>query len=162
MGDLDDRVRWISTQLNMTAVLWNLDTNDWAAGTTPGVTAETVNQKYLDYIQMGKNGTFSTKGNIVLSHEINNMTMDFFLNHYPDIKKAYNHVTDVATCMNISNPYFEKVITFANFEVSTTKNVSSVTGSGVIPGASGSPSSSGSINYPQWTILAAAFFAFVL
>ncbi|RCH83120.1 hypothetical protein CU098_005409 [Rhizopus stolonifer] len=111
---------------------------------------------------MGKNGTFSTKGNIVLSHEINNMTMDFFLNHYPDIKKAYNHVTDVATCMNISNPYFEKVITFANFEVSTTKNVSSVTGSGVIPGASGSPSSSGSINYPQWTILAAAFFAFVL
>ncbi|KAG0738656.1 hypothetical protein G6F59_006647 [Rhizopus arrhizus] len=150
LGDLDDRVRWIATQLNMTAMLWNLDTNDWAAGTTPGITADTVNQKYLDYIQMGRNGTFQSKGNIVLSHEINNMTMDFFMKHYPDIKKSYKHVTDVATCMNISNPYFEKVITFANFEVSTTKNISSVTGSGVVPGASGSPISDASTYIPQW------------
>ncbi|KAG1051396.1 hypothetical protein G6F43_006394 [Rhizopus delemar] len=161
LGDLDDRVRWIATQLNMTAMLWNLDTNDWAAGTTPGITADTVNQKYLDYIQMGRNGTFQSKGNIVLSHEINNMTMDFFMKHYPDIKKSYKHVTDVATCMNISNPYFEKVITFANFDVSTTKNVSSVTGSGVVPGASGSPISGASTYIPQWkvTLLTVTFFA---
>ncbi|CAO3658800.1 unnamed protein product [Rhizopus microsporus] len=141
LGDLDDRVRWIATQLNMTAVLWNLDTFDWAAGTTPGVTADTVNQKYLNYIQMGTNGTFATHGNIVLSHEINNMTMDFFVKHYPDIKKAYKHVTDVATCMNISNPYLEKVITFPSFDASVTKNATPATGSGVVPGASGTPSS---------------------
>ncbi|RCI03213.1 hypothetical protein CU098_004318 [Rhizopus stolonifer] len=65
---------------------------------------------------MGANGTFSQSGNIVLSHEINNMTMDFFIKHYPDIKKSYKHVLDVATCMNITNPYAETSVTFPTFE----------------------------------------------
>ncbi|RCI04621.1 hypothetical protein CU098_012144 [Rhizopus stolonifer] len=144
LGDLDDRVRWIATQLNMTAILWNLDTNDWAAGITPGVTAETVNQKYLDYIQMGINGTFQSKGNIVLSHEINNMTMDFFMNHFPDIKNTYKHVSDVATCMNISRPYVEEVIAFTGFD---SKNVLSVTQSS----STAKPSTNNAILVvPQW------------
>ncbi|KAG1142252.1 hypothetical protein G6F37_000672 [Rhizopus arrhizus] len=115
-GDIDDRVRWIATQLNLTAILWNLDTDDWAAGTTPGITAETVSQNYEDYIKMGSNGTFANSGNIVLTHEINNMTMGFFLDHYEEIKKAYTHVLDVATCMNITNPYVETTVTFPTFE----------------------------------------------
>ncbi|KAG1005673.1 hypothetical protein G6F27_009011 [Rhizopus arrhizus] len=115
-GDIDDRVRWIATQLNLTAILWNLDTDDWAAGTTPGITAETVNQNYEDFIKMGSNGTFANTGNVVLSHEINNMTMSFFMNHYEEIKKAYTHVLDVATCMNITNPYQETTITFPTFD----------------------------------------------
>ncbi|KAL0141346.1 hypothetical protein V8B55DRAFT_1488520 [Mucor lusitanicus] len=146
LGDLDDRVRWIATQLNMTAILWNLDTDDWAAGSTPGITADTVNQRYKDFIQMGANGTFKDSGNIVLSHEINNMTMDFFVNHYPDIKKNYKHVVDVATCMNIAHPYLEQVITFPSFDASTKSNASTATGSGVIPGASSAPSSD---HYPD-------------
>ncbi|KAG1538748.1 hypothetical protein G6F51_009574 [Rhizopus arrhizus] len=132
LGDLDDRVRWIATQLNMTAILWNLDTNDWASGTRPGVTVDTVNQKYLDYIQMGKNGTFQSKGNIVLSHEINNMTMDFFIDHYPDIKQVYKYVNDVATCMNITHPYLESIITFNGFDSSIANDVSSVTSTNLI------------------------------
>lgn len=131
---MDDRVRWIATQLGMTAVLWTLDTFDWAAG-TPGTTVDTVNQKYKDFIAMGTNGTMSTHGNIVLSHEINNMTMEFAMQHYPEIKAAYKHVTDVATCANISHPYFEKSITYPSFEESVTHNASTATGSGVIPGA---------------------------
>ncbi|OBZ83538.1 Chitin deacetylase [Choanephora cucurbitarum] len=134
LGDLDDRVRWIATQLNMTAILWNLDTDDWAAGSN-GITADTVNQKYNDFIKMGSNGTFAQSGNIVLSHEINNMTMDFFVNHYPEIKKNYKHVMDVATCMNIAHPYLEKVVTFPSFDASVTQNASVATGSGVVPGA---------------------------
>ncbi|KAI9016274.1 hypothetical protein CLU79DRAFT_764220 [Phycomyces nitens] len=137
LGDLDDRVRWIATQLNMTAMLWNLDTNDWAAGSIPGVTVDTVNQKYESYIQMGTNGTFATSGNIVLTHEINNMTMDFFVKHYPEIKKAYKHVVDAATCMNITHPYVESTITFPTFDQSVNQNASTATGSGVVPGASG-------------------------
>lgn len=120
----------------MTAILWNLDTDDWAANTLPGITPDTVNQNYENFIKMGSNGTFAGTGNIVLSHEINNMTMDFFIKHYPEIKQNYKHVLDVATCMNISNPYVEKVITFPSFDASTTKNASTATGSGVVPGAS--------------------------
>ncbi|KAI7902991.1 uncharacterized protein BX663DRAFT_509123 [Cokeromyces recurvatus] len=135
LGDLDDRVRWIATQLNMTAILWNLDTDDWAAGTTPGVTADTVNQRYLDFIQMGTNGTFKDSGNIVLSHEINNMTMQFFANHYPAIQKSYKHITDVATCMNIPHPYLEHSITFPSFDASVNKKLGTTTGTGVAPGS---------------------------
>lgn len=116
LGDIDDRVRWIATQLGFTAILWNLDTDDWAAGTQPGVTEQTVNQNYENFITMGKNGTFANSGNIVLSHEINNMTMDFALKHFPEIKNAYKHITDVATCMNITQPYIEDSLTFPTFE----------------------------------------------
>ncbi|ORZ03387.1 chitin deacetylase 1 [Syncephalastrum racemosum] len=142
LGDLDDRVRWIASQLGLTAILWNLDTDDWAAGTTPGITQQTVNQNYENFITMGTNGSFVNSGNIVLSHEINNMTMDFAVQHYPAIKKAYKHVVDVATCMNISHPYSEKVITFPSFDAAVNKNASTATGSGVVPGASNSSDAS--------------------
>ncbi|KAI9277645.1 hypothetical protein BY458DRAFT_504691 [Sporodiniella umbellata] len=115
-GDIDDRVRWIATQLDLTAMLWNLDTFDWAAGVTPGITADTVNKNYEEYIKMGSNGTFARSGSIVLSHEINNMTMDFFIKHYPQIKKSYTHVMDVATCLNITHPYQETAVTFQTFD----------------------------------------------
>ncbi|KAI9323082.1 hypothetical protein BX666DRAFT_1883179 [Dichotomocladium elegans] len=148
LGDIDDRVRWIATQLNFTAILWNLDTNDWAANVISGVTPATVNQNYEQFVAMGTNGTFRGTGNIVLSHEINNMTMDFAIQQYPAIKKAYTHVLDVATCMNISHPYIEKVITFPSFQQATTQNASSATGSGVAPAGTGAPSSAASALFP--------------
>lgn len=146
----------------MTAILWNLDTDDWAAGSTPGITADTVNARYNDFIKMGSNGTFANSGNIVLSHEINNMTMDFFINHYPAIKSNYKHVVDVATCQNIAHPYIEQSITFASFEASTTKNASSATGSGVIPGASGTSSAGNSIHFYNGPLFIAALFGLLV
>ncbi|KAG1143743.1 hypothetical protein G6F37_008043 [Rhizopus arrhizus] len=104
-GDVDDRVRWIATQLNLTAVIWNLDTNDWAAGDTE--TVEDVQATYDDYIAMGTNGTFATSGQIVLTHEIDNTTMQLAVDNLAKIQKAYKNVIDVATCYNISYPYFE-------------------------------------------------------
>ncbi|KAG1459202.1 hypothetical protein G6F56_006213 [Rhizopus delemar] len=106
-GDVDDRVRWIATQLNLTAVIWNLDTDDWAAGLT--TTIDAVEQTYEDYITMGTNGTFATSGNIVLTHEINNNTMEMAVENLPKIMSAYKQVIDVATCYNISYPYFEDI-----------------------------------------------------
>lgn len=156
LGDLDDRIRWIATQLNMTAILWNLDTNDWAAGQS-GVTTETINERYLNYIKMGSNGTFARSGNIVLSHEINNMTMDFAIKHFPEIKKNYKHVVDVATCMNISHPYLEDIITFPSFEATISQNATTITGSGVIPGATGSPNSS-NMMIPHHYLYNSSFF----
>ncbi|CDH56570.1 chitin deacetylase [Lichtheimia corymbifera JMRC:FSU:9682] len=115
-GDIDDRVRWIATQLNLTAILWNIDTDDWAANSMPGVTTETVQQNYKDFIEMGKNGSFAESGALILSHEINNMTMDMAMQNYEQLKGAYKHVIDVATCKNITNPYAEDTITFPTFE----------------------------------------------
>ncbi|KAI9493903.1 hypothetical protein BDB00DRAFT_762764 [Zychaea mexicana] len=142
-GDLDDRVRWIATQLNLTAILWNIDTDDWAAGTMPGITAETVDQNYKNFIEMGKNGTFANSGALILSHEINNQTMEFAIQHYPALKEAYTHVIDVATCMNITHPYVEESITFPTFEQFAKSGAGSATGSGVEPAASGTADSAG-------------------
>ncbi|KAI8139236.1 chitin deacetylase 1 [Fennellomyces sp. T-0311] len=115
-GDLDDRVRWIATQLNLTAILWNIDTDDWAAGSMPGVTTQTVDQNYKNFVEMGKNGTFANSGALILAHEINNGTMEMALQHYPALKEAYTHIIDVATCMNITNPYVESTVTFPTFD----------------------------------------------
>ncbi|KAI8092210.1 chitin deacetylase [Gilbertella persicaria] len=104
-GDVDDRVRWIASQLGMTAVIWNLDTDDWAAGDT--TTVEAVEKTYQDYVDMGSNGTFANSGNIVLTHEINNTTMSLALEYLPKIQSSYKQVLNVATCANISYPYFE-------------------------------------------------------
>lgn len=169
---MDDRVRWIATQLNLTAILWTLDTFDWAANVTPGITAQTVNDNYEAYIKMGNNGTFANTGNIVLSHEINNMTMDFFMKHYPEIKKAYSQVMDVATCMNITQPYVETAVTFPNFNQAigsnaTTASSGSTSASGAAtPGAAkaSSPSSAASSVYTSFngSLFIAALFGLLV
>ncbi|KAJ2957196.1 hypothetical protein NQZ79_g7058 [Umbelopsis isabellina] len=149
-GDVDDRVRFIATQLNLTAVIWNLDTDDWAAGNS--VPEATVEQTYQDYITMGTNGTFATSGNIVLTHEIDNTTMSLAIKYLPQIKQAYKNVLDVATCNNITNPYMESTVTVtpfgaANASTSAGAAASGASGaSGVAPAASGSaaPSTSSS------------------
>ncbi|KAG1458434.1 hypothetical protein G6F56_006399 [Rhizopus delemar] len=124
-GDVDDRVRWIATQLNLTAVIWNYDTNDWAAGDTE--TVEDVQTAYDDYITMGTNGTFAQSGNIVLTHEINNTTMQLAVDNLAKIQKAYKNVIDVATCYNISYPYFEDVEWTNTMNSSTYQSVGSST-----------------------------------
>ncbi|KAG1055950.1 hypothetical protein G6F43_002131 [Rhizopus delemar] len=171
-GDIDDRVRWIATQLNLTAILWNLDTDDWAAG-TPGVTVDTVKKNYEDFIKMGSNGTFAHSGNIVLSHEINNMTMGFFLDHYTEIKKAYSHVMDVATCLNITNPYQETTVTFPTFDEAVSgkksdasSSASASASSPVAPGAAAAKaaakSSGNSVSMNGSLFIAAVFGLLVL
>jgi peptidoglycan/xylan/chitin deacetylase (PgdA/CDA1 family) len=136
LGDVDDRIRWIASQLNLTAIMWNLDTDDWAAGTT--VTVQQVEQNYQNFITMGSNGSFANSGNIVLSHELNDLTMSFAENYIPQMKQAYKNVVDVATCMNITNPYVENSVTFPVF-ASASGSTSSVAA-----GSSGSSSSGSS------------------
>ncbi|KAI9310792.1 hypothetical protein BX666DRAFT_2021540 [Dichotomocladium elegans] len=124
-GDVDDRVRWIATQLGLTNILWNLDTDDWAAGLTEPV--EKIKKTYEDFITMGTNGTFAKSGNIVLMHEIDATTMDMALEYLPKIQKAYKRVVDVATCMNITYPYMEKTVKFDGIGKSSNATTSSTT-----------------------------------
>jgi hypothetical protein len=65
---------------------------------------------------MSSNDIFGNSSNIILSHEINRMTMTFFMNHYEEIKKAYAHVLDVVTCMNITNPNQQFRAAFPRFD----------------------------------------------
>lgn len=164
LGDIDDRVRWIATQLDLTAILWNLDTFDWAANVQAGVTPATVDAHYEDYIAMGSNGTFANSGNIVLSHEINNMTMEFFMKHYPAIKKSYKHVMDVATCMNITQPYAESAVTFPTFAQAVGgTNTSAGSGSNTTPGAAkASNTNSASAHSVNAALFIAALFGLLV
>lgn len=132
-GDVDDRVRWIATQLGLTTILWNLDTGDWAAGTSE--TLDTVKKTYEDFIAMGSNGTFKNSGQIVLTHEIDNTTMALAMDFLPKIQAAYKNVIDVATCMNITNPYQEDTVTFAPFGGAVAANNVSAAGASSAAGA---------------------------
>ncbi|KAI9475822.1 MAG: chitin deacetylase 1 [Benjaminiella poitrasii] len=123
-GDVDDRVRWIATQLNLTTILWNLDTDDWAAGTSE--TLDDVKKTYEDYIEMGSNGTFKNSGQITLTHEIDNTTMSLAIEFLPKIRAAYKNVIDIATCSNITYPYQETTVKFPTFSEAVS-NVSSTT-----------------------------------
>jgi len=114
-GDVDDRVRAIAQQLNLTTVIWDQDTDDWQmipAGTEP---QSYVDGMYQNFINKGDNGTYSTHGTIVLSHELNNGTMSESIKWLPQVKQAYKYVVPVATCMNITQPYVESNVTYPNF-----------------------------------------------
>ncbi|KAI8638792.1 chitin deacetylase [Parasitella parasitica] len=167
-GDVDDRVRWIASQLGLTAVIWNLDTDDWSAGVT--TTVEAVEQSYADFIAMGTNGTFATSGNIVLTHEINNETMSMAVENLPKIISAYKQVIDVATCYNISYPYFEdfewtNVLngTKSSTSGSTAVSATGASASGVATTASKvSASTSGAMSVIPNLVMASAFIAALL
>ncbi|KAI9032822.1 hypothetical protein CLU79DRAFT_842068 [Phycomyces nitens] len=112
-GDVDDRVRWIATQLGLTTILWDLDTDDWAAGSSE--TLSQVESTYEKFIKMGTDGVYAKSGNIVLTHEIDGTTMELAMKYLPKIQTAYKHVVDIATCASITNPYFEDNVVFPTF-----------------------------------------------
>ncbi|KAG2226289.1 hypothetical protein INT45_005961 [Circinella minor] len=151
-GDVDDRVRWIATQLKLTTILWDLDTDDWAAGDSLPI--KTVEDTYENFIKMGTNGTFKNTGNVVLQHEIDNTTMTLALKYLPKIQKAYKHVVDIATCQNITYPYQEKSVKFASFANATgTKPESSS------PAPSASQSSNSNVSAQSGEDSSAGIFA---
>jgi hypothetical protein len=96
---------------------------------------DTVQKTYEDFIEMGSNGTFKNSGQITLTHEINNTTMTLALEFLPKIRAAYKNVVDVATCMNITNPYHETTVTFPVFGASATTNTTASAVSGAASGA---------------------------
>lgn len=65
-GDVDDRIRYIATQLGLRTVVWQFDSNDWRVG-TGNITAATVDGNYQALIQRQQNGTFSTVSSFLSS-----------------------------------------------------------------------------------------------
>lgn len=137
----------------MTTILWNLDTDDWAAGSSK--TVDEVKATYDAYVQMGSNGTFAKNGQIVLTHEIDNTTMSLALEYLPKITAAYKNVLDVATCMNITYPYQEHTVSFAPFGSSANTSNTSAS-SDAAPAAAPAASSAATADAPGTTTISLA------
>ncbi|KAL4399617.1 chitin deacetylase [Malassezia pachydermatis] len=105
-GDVDDRVRAIATGLGLRTIVWQEDTDDWNVAQ---VGVDKVKQNYQNIIN--KAGSESP---IVLTHEINNQTMQMFVEMEPQVSQAYKHLVPVSACQNITKPYVED-ITYPNY-----------------------------------------------
>ncbi|KAG0151452.1 hypothetical protein CROQUDRAFT_36749 [Cronartium quercuum f. sp. fusiforme G11] len=108
-GDVDDRVRFIASALGMSTILWDNDMNDFRFATL-GQAA--VNAKYQAIIDLASKGGFSTKGTVVLTHELNADTMQTSQNFLPKIGQAFKYITPVAVCQNNTQPYVETNFTY--------------------------------------------------
>ncbi|RUS28713.1 hypothetical protein BC938DRAFT_481539 [Jimgerdemannia flammicorona] len=108
-GDYDDRVRSIASQLGYTAILWDLDTNDWMFG-SPGntLTPAQVDGNFTKWIGEESN---DTHGHICLEHELSQQSVDSAKQNLPKLAKAYN-IMPVASCIGDAHPYKESDISF--------------------------------------------------
>jgi hypothetical protein len=114
-GDVDDRIRSIANALNLRTIIWQFDSNDWKAG-TGNITNATVDSNYMNLAAMAKNGTFSTAGTIMLTHELNNFTMQEAINFYPLLKSSFKDMVPIGVARNISQPYVETDYSLPSFE----------------------------------------------
>ncbi|KZP15539.1 carbohydrate esterase family 4 protein [Athelia psychrophila] len=138
-GDIDDRVRAVGAALGLRAILWEYDSNDWMVGDTSTTPAQ-VDANYEHLITLAGNGTFATQGTIILTHEINNYTMQEAINFYPKLKAVFTLVP-VGVGYNITQPYIETNYTqptFAQYTggTTTTNASASATASGSLSASS--------------------------
>jgi hypothetical protein len=142
-GDVDDRVRAFAHALGLRTIIWKYDSNDWRAG-TGNVTDANVDANYEALIQNAQNGTFSTGGTIMLTHELNNFTMAEAVKFYDQLKSAFKYLVPMGVAANITQPYVETNYSqpdFAQYIAGTT----TLSGGGAASptGSSGQSSSSG-------------------
>ncbi|KAI9018784.1 hypothetical protein CLU79DRAFT_760392 [Phycomyces nitens] len=97
-GDIDNRVRDIAKALGFTAVIWNFDTNDWAAESTPNFKVETIDAEVAKWAAAAPT---SAVGGISLEHDLYESTVNIALRVLPVLQKAYD-VTSVGQCSSVS------------------------------------------------------------
>lgn len=147
-GDVDNRIRSIAAGLNLTTILWSDDTEDWKVGANDGVTPADVDMNYQAVINKTMNGTYTSYGPVVLTHELTNYTMSESLSFYPKIKAAFNHIVPIAAAYNMTHPYVEQNITYPDFQAyvagTTNQTVGATTSSSSSSAASSAASSGAS------------------
>lgn len=114
-GDMDDRVRAIAHAMGLRTIVWEYDSNDWqvAAG---DATVQQVDQNYQNLINSAKNGTFSSGGTIMLTHELNNFTMSEMMTYYDQLKAAFKYLVPMLVSLNQTQPYVETNYSAPTFE----------------------------------------------
>ncbi|KZP19263.1 carbohydrate esterase family 4 protein [Athelia psychrophila] len=147
-GDIDDRVRSIAHAMNLTAILWTYDTNDWSYGDVPGVTTGKIDNNYNALIKKQQAGAFNTQGTIVLTHEVTNFTMSEAIKYHPLLAASFSHMVPVGVAYNWTQPYAETNYSqpsFAQYVAGTTQingstSTSSTSGTATGTGAAASSS----------------------
>ncbi|KAJ7653769.1 hypothetical protein B0H17DRAFT_1186291 [Mycena rosella] len=161
-GDVDDRIRFIAQQLGLETIMWGFDSFDWEAGTN-GITTDTVQSNYDTLISDATSGKFDTVGAIILTHELNNYTMQTAIDNYPKLAAAFDHLAPVGVTQNKTTPYVETNYTQPSFSdyiaargSSTGSGSNSTTGSSGTSGASKSGSSGTGKSGPSGTGIGAS------
>ncbi|WFD28998.1 hypothetical protein MSPP1_000002 [Malassezia sp. CBS 17886] len=115
-GDVDDRIRGIAAGLGLRTILWTADTDDWNIKPLGHKTEAQIKRNYERILDNA-----ASESPIVLTHEINEYTMDMFEEMYPRIDSAFDHVVPVTACQNITRPYTEDISypDFASFTAGT-------------------------------------------
>ncbi|KAF5346856.1 hypothetical protein D9756_010602 [Leucocoprinus leucothites] len=140
-GDVDDRIRAIARGLGLQTIIWDYDSNDWRNG-MGGITKTQVDSNYETFINMATDGTFSTHGGIMLTHELNNFTMSEAVEFYDKLQGAFKYIVPVGVAYNKTQPYVEKNYTQPTFE-QYIKGAAAAPGNGNI-GSSGTGGAAGS------------------
>ncbi|WFD40790.1 uncharacterized protein MJAP1_003779 [Malassezia japonica] len=109
-GDTDDRVRAIAQGLGLRTIIWEEDTDDWNIQPGGQKSTQQIDQNYQKIIDKA-----NSESPIVLTHEINQNTMDEFQKMYPKIKNAFKNVVPLTACQNVSKPYPDSDISYPGF-----------------------------------------------
>ncbi|KAI0263676.1 hypothetical protein BGY98DRAFT_1109786 [Russula aff. rugulosa BPL654] len=118
-GDVDDRIRYIANQLGLQTVIWKYDSFDWRVGTVVAnvtVTPATVDTNYGLFISNLTAGIFDTVGGIMLTHELNNFTMQEAMNWYSQLKSAFEYIVPIGVALNKTQPYVETNYSLPTFQ----------------------------------------------
>ncbi|KAN0137550.1 carbohydrate esterase family 4 protein [Lactarius tabidus] len=105
-GDVDDRIRAIANAIGLQTILWGYDSNDWEEG-EDGYTIADVDENYQLFINNENDGTFSTAGGIMLTHELNDFTMSEAIKWYPQLKASFSYLVPIGVALNKTQPYQE-------------------------------------------------------
>ncbi|SCV69663.1 BQ2448_1057 [Microbotryum intermedium] len=104
-GDVDDRIRYIASKLDLRIIQWETDTFDYDWN-VDGIAS--VQKNYDTILAQQANGTYNSYGPIVLSHEIDGETMAISQSYLPKMRKTFTGgVIPVGVCLNNTQPYVE-------------------------------------------------------
>jgi hypothetical protein len=122
-GDVDDRIRAIANALGLRTIVWKYDSFDWKVG-TQNVTNATVDGNYQMLVANATSGAYNTSGTIMLTHELNNYTMQEAIQWYPMLSSAFQHrLVPIGVALNKTHPYVETDYTLPSFQDCTSNLV---------------------------------------
>jgi peptidoglycan/xylan/chitin deacetylase (PgdA/CDA1 family) len=150
-GDVDDRIRAIAEGLGLRTIIWKYDTFDWEEQ-SGNITAQQVYDNYNSFIGDVSNGTFNNEGAIILTHELNNFTMQTAINYYPQLKAAFKHMVPVGVALNKTQPYLEanySLPTFAEYISGTIVSNSTNSSTSSASSSSSSSKNGAAVLYPS-------------
>ena len=76
--------------MGLQTIIWKYDSFDWRVAMQSNYTQADVDASYQMFISNLTAGTFNDVGGIILTHELNNFTMQEAINWYPQLKSSFS------------------------------------------------------------------------